>query len=752
VLGILVCAVSGLRAERAVRNFTAELNALQPRFSHPVRCEIRSQVLGQPVWRRDSLSFVGSIVEGECAGTRLHPGLRVRLYGGPTDLRRGDEIVATVEVGIAQLFRNHDLSDPRLTAARTSVVLSGGVLRLDRVVVGTGLRSRVDAARASVRARIELTYAPDAVGLAKALVLGENDLTDAEDESFKLSGLSHLLAVSGTHLVIAVGTLVAALRQLLLRITPLAARVDVGRVAALAGVPIALVYADFAGGSGSAWRAAWMLSAAYMFQVLGRQASGTRALGLSMIAGFGADALVGFDVSFLLSLAATLGLMTLGRKFAPRGETLHPGVRLFWSSTAATVSAMLPCSVVLALLSARVSWVGILANAVAAPFGEVIALPLCLVHAATSAFPLLERGVALVGSGALLVVRQVALLSARTADFGVPLPLPTAWHYFWISVVIAVGCELHVAAGRQRRAWTVAMAIGACGLVATECRTRLIGNPIGLLRVTALDVGQGDATLVDLPSGALMLIDGGGFVGSPVDPGERVLLPALRARRRSRIDVVVLSHPHPDHFGGLAAVLEKVPVGELWDTGQGERFGAGPDYAHLLRVARAGNISVLRPAELCGSRALGGADVQILAPCPAITEGRGANDNSLVIRIVHGTRSALFVGDAEEVEEHELVARYGPKLQSDLLKVGHHGSRTSSSTQFLEFVRPSVASVSSGMRNRFGHPHAEALERLQTRVSRVVRIDQTGSFVWVTDGQTVHLDGMTGLFTYGFGG
>src|SRR5690606_3124473 len=124
---------------------------------------------------------------------------------------------------------------------------------------------------------------------------------------------------------------------------------------------------------------------------------------------------------------------------------------------------------------------------------------------------------------------------------------------------------------------------------------------------TALDVGQGDALLVDLPDGSLMLIDGGGFVGSPVDPGRRVLLPILRARRRERLELVVLSHPHPDHFGGLGVVLSDVEVGQLWDTGQGQAEGAGPDYAELLRLARERDVPVTSPAALCGSFSFGGA-------------------------------------------------------------------------------------------------------------------------------------------------
>jgi competence protein ComEC len=262
--------------------------------------------------------------------------------------------------------------------------------------------------------------------------------------------------------------------------------------------------------------------------------------------------------------------------------------------------------------------------------------------------------------------------------------------------------------------------------------------PAGALRVTVLDVGQGDAALIDLPDGSAMLVDGGGFVGSPVDTGARVILPFLRARRRSRVDVVVLSHPHPDHFGGLASTLPAIEVGELWDSGQGEDQGAGPTYAGLLAGARARGVSVRRPTTLCGpARQIGGATVEVLAPCPTYAPDAGANDNSLVVRITYGGRSALLVGDAEHAEEALLVRLGALRIQADFLKVGHHGSRTSTSPAFLAAVSPSFATISSGVRNRFGHPHPVALATLEARGVAIARTDRGGEIVLETDGEAI---------------
>jgi competence protein ComEC len=216
-------------------------------------------------------------------------------------------------------------------------------------------------------------------------------------------------------------------------------------------------------------------------------------------------------------------------------------------------------------------------------------------------------------------------------------------------------------------------------------------------------------------------------------------LPELRARRRSRIDVMVLSHPHPDHFTGLESVIRAVEVGEFWDTGQGLAQGAGPTYARIRALLAEKGVPVRGPAELCGARRRGGARVEVVSPCPAFRPGMGANDNSLVIRLVWGERAFLFTGDAEHEAEQILLERQ-VALQADFLKVGHHGSRTSSSPAFLDAVAPRIATMSTGVRNRFGHPHAPTLVKLAERGILALRTDRYGGIRIETDGHALAVD------------
>ncbi|MFT3773910.1 MAG: DNA internalization-related competence protein ComEC/Rec2 [Minicystis sp.] len=744
VLAAVALIVAGLRARAALARATVVHERAVAILQPPARCEGEATVVGSPVVvgrasatrsAADGQARVDvEITSGSCADRPLAGPIRARLYGAPEDLGRGDRVSFVADLAPVHLFLNPDLPDPRPAIARSGVAASGGAVEVRVIDRSYGLGALIDRARSRVRARIEATFHPEAAPLGRALVLGESDLDAADDEAFRVSGLSHLLAVSGTHLVIAVLGFTAALRALFVRIERLSARVDVNRLAAACAVPAACLYADFAGGSGSAVRAAAMLSAAMLARAIGRHGSAVRSFACSLAVLAAWEPLLACDVSFALSAGATAGLVMLQppiRAAIARGPGPLPKLL---GPIATTLAAMIGCAPVLAILSPTMPLLGIVANLLAAPLGELAALPICLGHAVLWWAPPVERGAALLGSGALLGVRAVARWSAALGAT-IALPPPTAWQLAAIAVTAVA-----VWAATSRRQRIAMLLAGAAMWAAGEIAAQRAGVPHGVLRVSVLDVGQGDSVLVDLPDGGAMLIDGGGMVGSPVDLGARVIQPVLRARRRTQLLAMVLSHPHPDHFGGLVSTLPKITVGELWDSGQGEDQGAGASYAALLSAARARGVAIRRPRDLCGApRLAGGVRIEVLAPCPGYAPDAGANDNSLVLKLTYGNRAVLLVGDAEHEEERELIARYGDGLRADLLKVGHHGSRTSSSPAFLAAVRPARAAISAGVRNRFGHPHPRTLETLAGRGIEALRTDRGGAIVWETDGQEIRI-------------
>jgi competence protein ComEC len=733
VVGVVCALVGVLRAAMAVSTHGTARAEADAAMGLPKRCSAHARVISSPVRAREVLRWDAALSGVSCEEQPVTWRGDATLYGGPDDLARGDEVEIVATLGEPQRLWNEATGDPRPGEAHRGVQRTGGTLDVRVTRRAAGLLAWIDRSRAAVRARIDATFPADLAPMARALVLGESDLAPDDDRSFRAAGLSHLLAVSGMHLVLVLALAVKVLEAVLVRAPPLAARMDVGRIAAAVGIPVAWLYAELAGAGGSTVRAAWMATAALGARALGRRTDGPRAFGLSLAAMSIGDPLVAFDLSFALSAGATAGLLAFAAPLSARLAAWVPGrLQAVARATGTTLAATIPCTPIIARFAPTVPLGGIVANLLAVPVGEAAALPLCLVHALLPWWPAAERGCAAVASGALVLVRLLARGFAAPA-LTAQVPQPTSWQL--VAIVVALGAiSLRV---RARRA-----VVGGCvaAVLLLEIVARRQGAPHGVLRATFLDVGQGDSAIVDLPDGQAMVIDGGGLVGSPIDVGSRVLAPALRARRRDALAAVVLSHPHPDHFGGLATGLDAVHFAELWETGEGESEGVGGGYAQLLASARSRGARVLRPADLCGGRELGGAHVEVLAPCPAFSSDWGPNDNSLVLRVSYGERSILFVGDAEHQAEGTLLATARERLRADVLKVGHHGSRTSSTPAFIAAVAPREAVVSVGCRNRFGHPHPTTLGTLDAAGVRVWRTDLDGAVVVTTDGRSLDVN------------
>ena len=260
-----------------------------------------------------------------------------------------------------------------------------------------------------------------------------------------------------------------------------------------------------------------------------------------------------------------------------------------------------------------------------------------------------------------------------------------------------------------------------------------------MLELTAIDVGQGDSLLVIFPQGRSMVIDGGGVLQFGrmrrvnLDTGEDVVSPYLWSRGIRRIDIVVATHAHEDHSGGVGALLENFRPRELW-------VGANPS-AQLLRRAGELGIPVRRPNASQAAYEYGGARVEVLSPPLGFSPAKAGNNDSLALRITYGVHSFLLTGDLESPMERLLMAE-GRPLHADVLKVGHHGSKTSTSAEFLAAVAPAVAVISAGFENSFGHPHPTVLGRLEERHAAILRTDHDGLVTVRSDGHKLSFDSM----------
>lgn len=256
------------------------------------------------------------------------------------------------------------------------------------------------------------------------------------------------------------------------------------------------------------------------------------------------------------------------------------------------------------------------------------------------------------------------------------------------------------------------------------------------LEVVFLDVGQGDCIFIKTPKGKTLLVDAGGapyWAGdSAFDPGEEIVVPYLKGRGIDSLDYVIVTHPHGDHFGGMFAVLNKIKVKNFIDNGYAE---GDPNYKDLLTVVDKKEIPYDQLKETDKFEVDKDIRITVFFPPPKGFPFEGANNSSIVFKLEYKKFSVLFCADAETEVEDYISNRYKNILESNVIKVPHHGSRTSSSMRFLKLVKPEVGIIMSGKRNMFGHPHSEVVNRYQKLKVDLYNTAVDGTVVIFSDGE-----------------
>ena len=654
-------------------------------------------------------------------------------------LHRGDRVRLTARLRPPLPRRNPADFDYAAYLERQGVRSTAVAYRTEALAVaGTSLGPfgrGVEAVRAYI-SRTLAAHVPgdDARALLSALLLGERAaLDDATTDAFRRTGLLHLLAISGLH-VLLVGMLLYELLRGLLRRTRLSyAQVEVAR--AVLTLAVLVVYAVLTGGSASVVRAVAMAAVLMGGNVLQRSSTGLNTLGVAALVVLAARPAQLFEPGFQLSFGAVAGLVALrpALEAAMNARVGRGWKRSAWrrelvGGTLATVSATLATLPILLFHFGRLPLAGVLLNLVAVPltaftFGAALA---------TVAFGGVPGLGDLFGASAGLLAGALEGL-ARTGDHA--LSALTLVHYETRAWVIAALVSALVTLAlwpfrRMRGRMLIATAVLAVVAVGWNAWTARGGPALDLVM---LDVGQGDATLVVAPNGRTMLIDAGPR-DERFDAGERVVLPHLERFGVQQIDALVVTHPHADHAGGALALLRAGVVHTLFHNGDNyssalwqETLAEAARQNIPVRVLHAGDTLALDPS----------VHFQVLSPAETLPHPPETNDASVVLRLAYGQTTALLLGDAQLDAEAHLVARYRPLLAANVVKVGHHGSRTSSAPPLLNALRTPgcTAVVSVAARNRFGLPDEEVLARW-TRTCPTVKATSLTGAVWLrSDGR-----------------
>jgi competence protein ComEC len=573
------------------------------------------------------------------------------------------------------------------------------------------IAAAIDRARAELRSRLLARLGGQRFGgVLIALVLGDQRAIAEEDWLlFNRSGISHLVSISGLHITMISG-LVAIMAGALWRRSPRTlALAPAQAAAAAAAVVAALVYCLLAGWGVPAQRTFFMLLtvAAAMWLRIGARLPTTLALAAVVVCLLDPWAVIapGFWLSF--GAVAAIFLTVSGRPGA-----VEPG----WKSRLreagrvqlAVTLALLPLT---AALFQQISVVSIVANTVAIPMVSLVVTPLALLAGLAVVLPEPLASLAVpclaLAHWLLAVLHQFLTVLTLPAWTSLPLPAPPWW-----TVALALAGVLWLLAppGWPLR-W--AGALWLAPMLVWPATRPLDGE----LWVTALDVGQGSAILVESKQHA-MLYDSGPRFSSTADAGGRIVLPYLRWRGIGAIDLLVVSHLDSDHSGGAASILRAIPVALALSSID----GAHPAVRGAAAVRRCES----------GQRIdLGAMRIDVLRP-PASDYDRPrlpSNAASCVLRVSFGRHRLLLTGDLPAREEAELAMRE-PDLAVAWLSVPHHGSRGSSSDVLIDAAQPRWASVQAGYRNRFGHPDPEVTARYLARGVRVVRSDESGAAQW----------------------
>jgi competence protein ComEC len=701
-------------------SFVADAGRPEPFPSSPLDPFVGDTILVEGRIRTSNLTSSGRFA----MVLDLPTGEALRLSADSLDLRRfrtGVTVAASIRLNPFPQRRNPNDFDYGAWLRNQGISHVGSLASVPRILSDTKRHLLAD--------RIRANFSPANQELALAILLGQkNELDPAQRLSFSRSGLSHLMAVSGMH----VGFLLAPLWFLI----PYVWIRPRGREAAFALIVVVMIgYAALTGFTASVNRAGLMAILFAYARLFGRLSDG-----INILAGVAAILLlitpaylldVGFQLSFT-AVASLMLLMPVTQRAMPYSwrERWYGKLIQFMSVSIVVQTALYP---ILAWYFKEFAWMGPIANLTGVPLTQFLFLWGFAAVPFSAIWPDWGWIFNVPADLAATVLALTATWMEDVPGAWTSVPKPSGWLFVvWLCVAALIASWSHK---RRRWLWLIVLiSLWPLNSSLFFLETLSTRSPLFFLDVLVYDVGQGDAVLIQTPSGKTVLYDTGMF--SPGrNSGKDVILPDLEARRISHIDLIILSHPHADHTGGMQSLIDGIPIRRIVHADFPSKSAFELGWRMKAREKGIPVVAGRRGMEVSPDPAV---KMIILHP-DSIMHGSDPNPYSVVVKMLYGTTSFLFTGDADMETESILVARYDSLLRSDVLKAGHHGSKTSSGITFVEAVDPSHIAVSLGLRNRYKHPHAEAVRRMRHSDAEIRFTSRNRALHYTSDGTHITL-------------
>jgi competence protein ComEC len=599
------------------------------------------------------------------------------------------------------------------------------------------VRVFIEDLRRAIRRFIDRHLSRDTSGLLAALVVGDMGGIPKETRAaFTAAGVNHVLSISGLHVAMLGLVVFAAIRYGAQFSTFLTLRFNLFKLAAFFSFLAVLFYTALAGAMVPTVRSAIMIGVYQLAVLLDREEEvfGSLTLAALLIAlvwpGVVAD--ISFQLSFLAVLFIVWGMrkfyewLPAGRRdeLAQERSWLQARLRKASMHLAVPLLATLGTGPLIAHYFGHLSLAGFVANPLIVPLVGFIVVPLGLVIGFCAVLAP-EAGVLFAGVAEKLVALTAWLVNSFAnlplANFGVPSP-----NGFEIALLYGVLVSLFACTKRWHR--LTALAVGAGLLAADGAYWWNERRQRAELRVTHLNVGQGDAAVVELPGSKVMVIDAGGTAVGDFDTGEAIVAPYLRSRKILKVDFLVVTHPRIDHYGGMRAIASEFSPQEFWAGASRGQTGRFDDLEQALEQAKILRIGIhdRQPCRV----------IDQVTVCALYPPKEKSEEGSVVLRLEFGNLRYLFAGDIDKRDEDALRQGNG-EVRSAILKVPRHGAPTASTPEFVNAVRPALAVISAGARSRNEAQREEVMERYRQAGAEVLRTSTDGAIIVESDGKTL---------------